>query len=48
MWNKVQEQDFDAPFMAKLLCQEYEVTPEIALADATELLNAWHDAGLCE
>lgn len=48
LWNKVQEQDFDAPLMAELLCQEYDVTPDTALADATELLTAWHDAGLCE
>ena len=48
LWNNVLNKDFDAPLMASLLQQEYDVDPDTALADATELLTAWQNAGLCE
>lgn len=48
LWNAVQERDFDAPYLAYLLGEEYDVDPATALTDATDLLTAWHDAGLCE
>lgn len=48
LWNKVQDQDFDASLLADLLRQEYDVDAATALTDASELLTAWQNAGLCE
>jgi hypothetical protein len=48
LWQKVQDRDFDAPYLAYLLGLEYNVDPATALTDATDLLTAWQDAGLCE
>ena len=48
LWRAVKDRDFDAPYLASLLSQEYEVDSDTALADATELANAWLKAGLCE
>ena len=48
LWEAVKDRDFDAPYMAYLLGQEYDVDADTALTDATELLSAWLDAGLCE
>jgi len=48
LWKALIGKEFTAPSMVELLRQEYEVSEETALADATELIKAWQEAGLCE
>ena len=48
LWRNIQDRDFDADTMTKLLCSEYEVGPEQAAADARTLLAKWREAGLIE
>ena len=48
LWEKLEGKDFDAQLMADLLCQEYEVAQEQALADSEQLIQKWVDSGLIE
>lgn len=48
LWKELQDKDFDAETMANLLCDEYEVSAEQALADARILLDKWLAAGIIE
>jgi hypothetical protein len=42
----LEEKDFCAEDMAKLLTEKYRVTPERALADAKALVDRWKEIGL--
>ena len=46
LWHKVEGQDFDAPMLARLLTEEYEVDEATALRDAQKMINDWQAAGL--
>lgn len=48
LWRKVEGQDFDAPMLARLLTEEYEVDEATALRDATAMVAEWKNAGLVE
>jgi len=48
LWRAVEGRDFDAPELARLLGLEYEVEPDVALADAQKMMQEWLDAGLAE
>lgn len=48
LWHAVEGKDFDAQTMADLLCKEYEVDKEVALADSTSMLKEWAEVGLVE
>ena len=48
LWRAVEGKDFDAPMLAQLLTEEYEVDPETALSDATKMMEDWREAGLVE
>lgn len=48
LWRKVEGSDFDAPLLAKLLTEEYEVDEATALADVATLMRDWKEAGLAE
>ena len=49
LWQKVADgRDFDARTLADLLCEEYEVSQERALADAKTTAHSWLDAGIAE
>lgn len=48
LWEKFEGKDFDARVMADLLCQEYDVAQEQALADSEQLIQKWVDTGLIE
>ena len=49
LWQKVADgRDFDARTLADLLCEEYEVSQEQALADAKTTAQSWLDAGIAE
>jgi predicted transcriptional regulator len=49
LWEKAAELgDFTAQQLADALCQEYDVTPERALADVEKLIASWQSAGIVE
>ena len=49
LWREAQRQgDFTVESLAEALCQEYDITPEDALADVAELTAQWQQAGVAE
>jgi len=46
LWRAVEGRDFDAEELARLLCEEYEVDEDVALRDATSMMQEWTTAGL--
>jgi hypothetical protein len=49
LWKQAVEQgDFTAESLAKALCDEYEVTPDQALADVKETINQWTELKVVE
>ncbi|MDR1003583.1 MAG: PqqD family protein [Prevotellaceae bacterium] len=48
LWKQVEGLDFTAETLVDLLTEEYEVTPETALRDAEELMDAWQAEGLAD
>ena len=48
VWEAVSGTDFTLADMAAALCKEYDVDEATALADASELAEAWQRAGICE
>lgn len=48
LWKAVEGIDFDANTLAQLLCRDYEVSEEQALADSQALLNDWKQQGIVE
>lgn len=48
LWQGVVGKDFDVQTLADLLCEEYDVSRDTAVADAEALLKEWVEAGLVE
>lgn len=49
LWEKVDGQDnFTVGELAAYLCEEYEVDPSTAKADAAAVLNQWRQADIIE
>ena len=49
LWREAQRQgDFTVESLAEALCQEYDITPEDALADVAELTAQWQQVGVVE
>jgi len=48
LWKSVQDKDFDAEMLAKLLTDEYEVDDATALADSEAIIQQWVEAGIAE
>ncbi len=49
LWKQAFEQgDFTVQSLATALCNEYEVTPEQALADVKETINQWTELKVVE
>jgi len=46
LWEKIQDKEFDAKELARLLCEEYEVDEQKALADSKTLMEQWREAGI--
>lgn len=46
LWQRFVEREFTPEEMVEVLCQEYEVTREQALADVESLLGEWNSFGL--
>ena len=49
LWKQALEQGaFTAESLAKALCDEYDVTPDQALADVKETINQWTELKVVE
>ena len=49
LWKQAQEQgDFTADSLAKSLCDEYDVSPNQALADVKETISQWTELKVVE
>ncbi len=48
LWNELLGRDFDLDEVVRLLTDAYEVTPEVARADAEKLLAQWVETGLVD
>ncbi len=48
LWQNIGENEFDAQRLADLLCDAYEVSSEIALADAQSVIKQWTNCGIIE
>lgn len=48
LWNEVQDRDFSLDDLVTLLTDRYDVSEDIARADAQRMLDSWRDAGLLE
>lgn len=49
LWQQVSDgSTFDAQRLAQLLCSEYDVDQDQALADAEQTLQTWLNAGVIE
>jgi len=46
LWNAVIGREFTCQELADLLCKEYEVDAQTALADAAEMVAGWKELGL--
>ena len=46
VWQEIVEVDFDEFKIAELLTGKYDVTEDIALADARQLMSEWTKAGI--
>lgn len=48
LWNEVQDRDFSLDDLVTLLTDRYDVSEDVARADAQRMLDSWRDAGLLE
>lgn len=48
MWQAVEGKEFTVEDMAKALTDEYEVSQEVALADAGKIAQEWKEIGLLD
>ncbi len=48
LWQGVVGKDFDVQTLADMLCEEYDVSRDTAVADAEALLKEWVEVGIVE
>ncbi len=48
LWRNVVGKEFDAPMLARLLMEEYDVDEATALRDSAKVVEDWRAAGLAE
>lgn len=46
LWKRAEGRDFTAADLAQWLCDEYDVTMEVALRDVRKMLREWQEGGL--
>lgn len=49
LWQQVADgKEFDAPYLAQMLCREYDVAEARAITDAEQTIQTWRNAGIIE
>ena len=48
LWKNIEGREFDAPLLASLLEEQYEVDHETALKDSEKIIEDWVAAGIVE
>jgi len=48
MWKAVVGKEFSVQDLVKVLDEEYEVSPEVALQDVKQIISQWKEIGLVE
>lgn len=48
LWAQVENQEFDETTLARLLVEQYDITPDVAVHDVAALLQTWRAANLIE
>lgn len=48
LWAQVVNQEFDETTLARLLVEQYDITPDVAAHDVAALLQTWRAANLIE
>jgi len=49
LWKQAEEMsEFDVESLTERLCEEYDVTPDEALKDVTEIITEWQSLNLIE
>ena len=49
LWKQALELgDFDVELLAGKLCEEYDVTPDVAKADVEQMVTEWQNVGVVE
>ena len=48
LWTNIQEQQFDADKLVRLLLDEYDTDEATARADVEQLIGKWKEAGIIE
>jgi len=48
LWVSLQDQDFTIDEACRLLTDKYDVSEDVAKADATQIIHQWEQAGLIE
>lgn len=46
LWKAIEDKDFDADTLARLLMEEYGIEREVADKDVAALLQAWREANI--
>lgn len=46
LWNKIGIQEFTEDLLADWICEEYEVSREVALADVRDMIKVWRTYGI--
>ena len=48
LWKNIQEKEFTADDLVRLLLEEYEVDEATAQSDVAQLVEKWQEAGIIE
>jgi len=48
LWQQIECKEFDEQTLAGLLTEKYNITVDIALADAIDIIKEWLNAGIIE
>ena len=46
LWEAFHDKDFTLEMMVEKLCAEYDVTPEVARKDISQMLSEWQSYGM--
>ena len=46
LWSQIGDREFDEEMLADLICGEYDVEREVAVADIKDMLKVWRTYGI--